>query len=116
VKFHLLPIGESFSYQGITYTKSGPLTASSDDTGSNKMIPRSANIQVSKNLQINDITESLDTTLSSIDVADAIKNYHEVVNICLMDIKNEVEDGLYKQIQLKLGNEYRDILKKLSLN
>lgn len=116
MKFHLLPIGESFSYQGITYTKSGPLTASSDDTGSNKMISRSANIQVSKNLEIKDVAESASDSLSSVDVASAINAYHKIINQCLMDIKHEVDGSLHKKIQLKLGNGYREVLKKLALN
>lgn len=41
-KFSLLPIGDTFEYQGEHYTKSGPLTASRLDNGSSRMIPRSA--------------------------------------------------------------------------
>lgn len=116
MKFYLLPVGDTFSFQGKQYTKSGPLTASSADTGSNKMIPRSANIQVSRELEIKEATKKENDHLLSIDVAKAINCYQDVINECLMDIKNEVDDDLFKKTQSKLGNIYRKTLKKLSLN
>lgn len=41
-RFSLLAIGEAFEYQGEQYTKSGPLTASRTENGTQRMIPRSA--------------------------------------------------------------------------
>ena len=41
-KFSLLAIGDTFEFQGERYTKSGPLTASRLENGSQRMIPRSA--------------------------------------------------------------------------
>lgn len=41
-KFTLLAIGDTFEYQGERYTKSGQLTATRHDNGSQRMIPRSA--------------------------------------------------------------------------
>lgn len=41
-KFTLLALGDTFEYQGERYTKSGPMTASRLDNGSQRMIPRSA--------------------------------------------------------------------------
>ena len=46
VKFYLVPVGKTFTYKDETYTKSGPITASSELDGKNKMIPRSANVVV----------------------------------------------------------------------
>jgi len=46
VKFYLVPVGKTFIYKNETYTKSGPITASSELDGKNKMIPRSANVVV----------------------------------------------------------------------
>jgi hypothetical protein len=42
MKFASLPLRQRFVYQGETYTKTGPLTASRDRDGVQRMIPRSA--------------------------------------------------------------------------
>jgi hypothetical protein len=42
MKFASLPLRQRFLYQGETYTKTGPLTASRDSDGVVRMIPRSA--------------------------------------------------------------------------
>ncbi len=41
-KFSLLAVGDTFEYQGEHYTKSGPLTATRLENGSQRMLPRSA--------------------------------------------------------------------------
>ena len=45
MKFHLVPIGEKFEYQGEIYIKADKLIANSAKTGQNRLIPRSANVQ-----------------------------------------------------------------------
>lgn len=45
MKFHLVPVGEKFEYQGETYIKADKLIANSEKTGKNRLIPRSANVQ-----------------------------------------------------------------------
>jgi hypothetical protein len=50
MKFYLLPVGQAFEYQGKRYTKSGPLTASLEGDGRNKLIPRSADVQATDSI------------------------------------------------------------------
>ena len=41
MKIHLLPMGARFQWKGVTYTKSGPMTASADG-GGNVFVPKHA--------------------------------------------------------------------------
>jgi hypothetical protein len=44
MKFHQLPVGSRFSYQGETLIKTSPLVASFAATGQQKFMPRSAEV------------------------------------------------------------------------
>jgi hypothetical protein len=46
MKFPQLPIGTRFTWQGEQYCKSGPMTATVEGSGAERLIPRSANIAV----------------------------------------------------------------------
>lgn len=42
MKFYLVPVGQEFIYQGESYIKTGPLTASPTCGGKTRLLPRSA--------------------------------------------------------------------------
>jgi len=44
MRFPQVQVGQPFIYQDKRYTKTGPLTASEEGTGSQRMIPRSAEV------------------------------------------------------------------------
>jgi hypothetical protein len=44
MRFPRLPIGQRFSYRGKIYCKTGPLTASEEDTGKSCLIMKSAEV------------------------------------------------------------------------
>jgi hypothetical protein len=44
MKFPQLPLGQSFSWQGEVYCKTGPIAATHSATGQTRMIPRSASV------------------------------------------------------------------------
>ncbi|NTV96682.1 MAG: hypothetical protein HGA75_14935 [Thiobacillus sp.] len=44
MRFHLLPIGARFEYEGKVYTKTGPIAAASE-AGGQRMIPRHATLR-----------------------------------------------------------------------
>ncbi|MDJ0806881.1 MAG: hypothetical protein QNJ78_08610 [Gammaproteobacteria bacterium] len=44
MKFPHLPIGQRFSFKGKTYTKTGPLTASEEETGKRQLMRKSAEV------------------------------------------------------------------------
>jgi hypothetical protein len=44
MRFPQVPIGQRFTFQGRQYTKTGPLTASEEHTGRQRLLPRSAEV------------------------------------------------------------------------
>lgn len=46
MKFPQVPIGNRFTWQGEQYCKSGPMTATVEGAGAERLIPRSANVAV----------------------------------------------------------------------
>lgn len=44
MRFPQLPVGQRFGYQGKTFTKTGPLTASEEGTGKSQLIKKSAEV------------------------------------------------------------------------
>jgi len=45
MRFHQLPVGETFEYQGQVFVKTGPITAAARDGGAQRCIPRSASVR-----------------------------------------------------------------------
>lgn len=78
MKFSLVAIGSRFEYQGQIYTKTTPLVAAAVDTGTQKLIPRSASVQLidavptervtpsSVNLSRQVVGEALDLALQTV--------------------------------------------------
>lgn len=75
-KFSLLAIGDAFEYQGEQYTKSGPLTASRLDNGSQRMIPRSA-VVAPLSATISTVSEVKAKQLPAEEVLEAFEQYHK---------------------------------------
>lgn len=46
MKFSQLPVGQRFEYEGLLYTKVGPLTAREERSGRQRMIPRSVEVSL----------------------------------------------------------------------
>ena len=44
MRFPQVAVGQRFEFQGRRYTKNGPLTASEEDSGQQRMIPRAAEV------------------------------------------------------------------------
>ncbi len=113
MKFYLVPIGEQFSFQGQVYTKSGPLTASAERGGKNKMIPRSANVEL-----FNSAEPALERVVKGklISVDDTII----AVNTChlecleyLVAIQSEVGETLYKDTINKINMAYDKLINNI---
>lgn len=116
MKFYLLPIGEKCIYQGISYTKSGPLTASSDVNGHNKMIPRSANVQTSTNVKETESTKDKEKILAASNVVNAINIFYQDANENLKDIQTEMSEAAYNKAKLQLECIYKKVLSSLALS
>ncbi len=44
MRFPQVPIGQRFTYQGRQFTKNGPLTATEEGSGKQRMVPRSSEV------------------------------------------------------------------------
>lgn len=86
MKFHLLPVGEKFEYQGEIYIKADKLIANSEQTGKNRLIPRSANIK-----PVNATTDVSPKVIEEHQIQTAkvlreFDDYHQQCLQCLSDI------------------------------
>ena len=79
MKFHLVPVGEKFEYQGEIYVKADKLIANSEKTGQNRLIPRSANVQPVNSLP--DATPKVvdEHQVQTSKVLDEFDKYHQQV-------------------------------------
>jgi len=105
VKFYLVPIGEQFSFQNKSYTKSGPLTASAEADGQNKMIPRSANVKL-----LNSTNQSLQGSVDKEPILN-VTAYHKVCLECLDDIQNDISKEKFDAIKDKITIAYQQLIK-----
>lgn len=81
-KFHLLPIGQHFEWEGKHYIKSSPLIASELPEGGQKFMPRAAMVQVASEPPAT-ATAKPATTLEAACVRAAIERYHQrMVQLC----------------------------------
>ena len=72
MRFHQLPVGETFEYQGKLYVKTGPLTAAARDGGAQRCIPRSAGVRpVHAGLEKPPVRGASDTTEATRAAVDA---------------------------------------------
>ena len=102
MKFYLLPIGEKFKYQGETYIKAGPLTASSETKGSNKLIPRSANI-TSVNESDSAIPKVIkEHQIQTSKVLEEFDTYHHYCLDCFSELSSEVNPEIIKSTTERL--------------
>jgi len=76
-KFALLPIGESFEFQGETYIKTGPLTAANQANNKQRMIPRSALIKPISSVLPPAAAEKSSRQVPEDLVLQAFENYHK---------------------------------------
>jgi len=76
-KFILLPIGESFEFQGESYVKTGPLTACNQANNSQRMIPRSALVKTATGTPSPAAAEKSSRQLPEDLVLQAFEHYHK---------------------------------------
>ena len=113
MKFSQVPVGELFNFQGQDYTKSGPLTATTESDGKSKLIPRSANVKVLGNVKIE--TSVVDEKLlSSNDVVDAVNVCHEKNLDFLNTLKYEINPELIADMQIQLNSYYQTLINTIN--
>lgn len=109
MRFYLIPVGKEFNYRGKTYIKAGPLTASPKTGGKDKLIQRSAEVEL-----VGDATQSEPVTsevqyLSKNEVINTFNTYHNHYLELLKEISTESTEDL----QDKLDKLYQELMSSL---
>lgn len=99
MRFYLVPIGQEFDYQGKTYLKSGPLTASCTSGGKDKLIPRSAEVQPVGDLTLSGPDSSDILFLAKDEVIKIFDSYHHHCLELLKTIDTEVSSDLTAKLK-----------------
>jgi hypothetical protein len=110
MKFYLIPIGQEFVFQGETYVKSGPLTASPKSGGKDRLIPRSADTQPASTDNASAMPKSGATQYLPKDVViNSFNNYHQY---CLGLIKEADKDSS-RDFRERLENHFQELMSSL---
>lgn len=115
MKFNLVPIGEQFSYQGVVYTKSGPIAASAELDGKSRMIPRSANVKLSNQIEADESIAMDKKLLSSVTVVAAVNNYHYQCLECLAIVVDDIGQLRHDEIKTKLNSVHHDLINSFKI-
>lgn len=110
MKFNLVPIGEQFSYEGVLYTKAGPISACADIDGKNRMIPRSANVTLSNQVDAGACPATDEKLIPITNVITAVNNYHEQCLESLVLVKNKISQERLDDIKIKLNSAHQNLI------
>lgn len=108
MKFYLLPVGEKFEYQGEVYIKADKLIANSEQTGKNRLIPRSANVKP-VNIQADSSPGVIeDHQVQTAKVLKEFDHYHQRCLQCLSDILASSDSQLIagKKEELEVARQH----------
>lgn len=113
MKFYLVPIGQQFKHQGELYTKSGPLTAHTETNQKDKLIPRSANVEILSNMVSPDEIVTEQQAIPLKDILVTINQYHTQCLESLNTIKDDIDNHAYLSVQEKMDIAYKALLDSL---
>lgn len=97
IKFLQLKIGQQFEFQGEHFTKVAPLIASNDSDGKQRMIPRSAIV----NLLDGNRADVKTTSHQNSHLQELLERYHQAVLEELQGIGGEVERLGYARARIE---------------
>lgn len=109
MRFYLVPVGQEFNYRGETYVKAGPLTASPKTGGKDKLIQRSAEVELVSNATQSEAVTSEVQYLSKNEVINTFNTYH---NHCL-ELLKEISTESTEDLQTKLDKHYQELMDSL---
>lgn len=110
-KFSQLQVGQRFEYRGETLIKSGPLTASGEAHGTQRMIAQSATVALPSAAV--DIAPTAQITVDAGRLARELQTYHRhcrtLLAAAVQDRHDELAalDDLYRQLCERLGVDAR---------
>lgn len=113
MKFHLVPVGEKFEFEGEVYVKADKLIANNEKTGKNRLIPRSANVQP-VNAQA-DATPKVveDHKTQTARVLEEFDNYHQQCLQCLSELNESSDPGALTRMKDEMETARKKFIDRL---
>lgn len=113
-KFHLLPVGQHFEWEGKNYVKTTPLIADQVPDGGQKFMPRAALVTIS-GTEMTPAAAAKPTSLDSAIVREAITRHHQrCVEIILSSCGPQQAEPT-GDVTCGLEQLYRELLEELNL-
>lgn len=97
MRFPQLRIGQRFTYQGNRYTKSGPLTASEEGSGKQRMIMRAAEVTLLESTA-DDPVKTSKQRFKRAEVDQLLKGFREVLDERVRALADEEGNLRLKQV------------------
>lgn len=111
MKFNLVPSGAAFSYQGIMYTKSGPISACADLDGKSRMIPRSANVTLGNSIAAGEDVMIEAKQIPLAEVLNALNDYHLQCLESVQVVSSEASKETLAGIKKTMNNAHQRLIK-----
>lgn len=112
-KFHLLPVGQHFEWEGNQYVKSTPLLANLLPEGGQKFMPKAAMVTLRGTAPAIEPAAKPATPLDSRQVQEAVTRYHRR---CLeLSCHPQQEAAVVHELREGLEQLYRELLSELKL-
>jgi len=114
MRFHQLPVGEHFTYQGKRYIKSNQLIAVRQDSGAQQFLPRSAAIEP---LATMPETEPAAAVSGSLPARLALEAHHDFYRACLAAITScGLDDATRTALENRINAAHQHYLNSLKSN
>ncbi len=108
MKFHQLPPGALFEYQGVRYAKSGPLLAVEQASGRQRCLPRAARVT-----PLEAVPETPADAAATLDAAIAAERFYHVALGLIDGLAEGQGEGLRGQARDKLATAYETLRQAL---
>lgn len=108
MKFHQLPLGALFEYQGTRYAKTGPLLATEQASGRQRCLPRAARVT-----PLGGATGTAPEMAATVDAATAAERLYHVALGLIDGLAEGQGEGLREQAREKLATAYETLRQAL---
>ena len=108
MKFHQLPLGALFEYQGIRYAKTGPLLATDQTSGRQRCLPRAVRVT-----PLDDTPETPPDAAVAVDAAAAAERFHHVALGLIDGLAEDQGEAVRQQARERLNAAYETLRQAL---
>ena len=111
MKFHQLPIGQPFEYQGRQFIKASPIIAWCDESGSQQIVPRSAEVQAKHQVDAISGKKSPDIPLQQ--AKQVLLELHSLCADCLRSVADNPSADTLAEVRQQLDQAREKSLREL---